>query len=183
FAQIGYYLDKYLQGSNPHLYAAVEYKRIDFLIAEKHTSTEDRILCIFEGKCYYTWDTAERHWNKKWFDHDPPKEFNECKDAILKLKKLENDKPTQNAEKYFVLFLEHFGNHVRKNYPYAKAHNDVLSDYGNDPTKLITQSQKFVETLFPKLGLKIIYYDVQEEISQYRGNSMGLITAIGEIVS
>ena len=148
---------------------------------------EDNLLAIFEGKCYYTWDTAERYWYGKWFDpkrintDKPSKNFRECRDTIQKLRQLNAYDRSKSAEKYFVLFLEHFGDRVRKNFPYANDHNRVMSDYNNDSNQLIPQSEKFVNTLFEKLDIKCCYYDVDITFGSYWGISMGLITAIGKL--
>lgn len=186
FAQIGYQLNFLFQERGlSQLFSAVEYpfKRIDFAIVEKQQGEEDKLLCIFEGKCYYTWDTADRHWDNKWFDRTdpdkPPKNFRECKGAVDKLKRLDQYSRSQKAKKYFILFLEHFNSQVRRNFPYFEYHNDVLADYGHDPTRLIHQSKKFIDTIFPMLGLTLVYYDVQEEFGTYWDTTMGLLTAIG----
>ena len=171
FAQIGYAMNELLKTTKKNFYAAIEYKRMDFVIVEKIDKEEDRIDCIIEGKCYYTWDTADRHWENKWFGEPKkgkyPKNFRECKTDIDKLKKLSTQEKTKEANKFFILFLEHFNNRIRSNFPYSEYHNDVMDDYGEDPEKLIGQSQRFVDTLFPKLGLKLIHYQVIPELAQY----------------
>ena len=157
---------------------------MDFVIAEKNEKGEDRIDCIIEGKCYYTWDTADRHWENKWFGNPLgkyPKNFGECKTDIDKLKRLNTDEKTKDAKKLFVLFLEHFNGRIRKNFPYSEYNNDVMGDYNDDPGQLLKQSKKFVETLFPKLGLNLIHYEVDSEIAEYWDTSMGIIMAIGSL--
>ena len=76
FGQIGYQMDLYFQSKNSNLFTVVEYsrfhatqkntKRIDFAVIEHQSAkTEDKFRCAFEGKCYYTWDSADYHWKGK----------------------------------------------------------------------------------------------------------------------